>query len=208
MSRTARILILASIIGFISLFVGFGIYSSTRRPAAKPAGRFAASVDLSPIQGMPVMTDGRISTFQTHAEATMRQISGPRSLNGRCATFDYLDMLFQPERYAGHPAIYVKNRAFRRELDRIFNAIVPTSRSEALLRSIASLETDGRIAFAALDHPAVAAELNRLSADAIRFDESVRLLQRAAQLSDPLLLERRLAILPPQPNAEIGRAHV
>ena len=205
MKRSVQIVILATVIAFLALIAGFGIFMSARRPASPPAGLFASRVDLSAVDAMPVMTDGRIVTFATHSEATLRVIAGSASLNGRTSVFDYLDMTFRPERYSSHPVLFIKNAEFRRELALRIARAAETAPDDALSRSIQSLETERRIAPDVLNHPSVNAALDRLSADSIRFDEPIRSLRRAAQLSRPDTLEQLFAFLPPQAASDRDR---
>lgn len=98
--------------------------SSVMSPAAKSA--FAASLDLSPLEALPVFHNGRVKVLETLARETVLRLTGKSTYrdfpdeSGRetkyPALFTLIDLMVDPEYYVDKPLIGVDYLPLRRAI--------------------------------------------------------------------------------------------
>ena len=79
-------------------------------PAEAP---FHERVDLRPLDGVAVFTEGRLKSFASFANTQMQFVSGPRRIAGQGPDFTYLDLMMVPSAYADADILFVKNKEVR-----------------------------------------------------------------------------------------------
>lgn len=131
----------------ILLFAAGGLAGPVRAQTAPSLQEFALQLDLTQFGQLAVHSEGRVKSFDSHARAAMQLISGSRKIEGRTATFTYLDMMLRPEAYEDVDAIFLKNKsmrvqvaqALRRGVDADLESMSPEMRSH-LADSLAALD--------------------------------------------------------------------
>ncbi len=186
------------IVMLVSIWTLCGMVFAQQTEDQLPAQSFEEAVDLSPLDGMAVHTDGRIKSFGSHANAVMQFISGPREIAGQTPGFTYLDLMFRPDRYRGLDAeiIYVKNKQVRDEIVRAL-AGSPVNVLPDFDERMARFFKTGLISEQFLIEASVQETLSRLQRDVLRTESSVNAISTAAFLKDSDQLRGRLAIVPP-----------
>ena len=156
------------------------------------ADDFASEVDLSPLAGVAVQTDGRIKSFGSFAHSTMSLVSGPRRIDGQSPEFTYLDMLLRPDAYRDADVVFVKAPLIRARI------------AEALMQADATLgermdafQSSGLISPALLIRPQLAPTLREMAADLLRTGPAIEQVMGAASVMRPESLLGRLKIVPP-----------
>jgi cytochrome c-type biogenesis protein CcsB len=179
------------------LMVACGVASAQQNSESEPL-TFEQAVNLSPLDGIAVHTDGRIKSFGSHANAMMQFVTGPRKIAGQTPGFTYLDLIFRPARYRGLDAevIYVKNKQVRDEIVRAL-AGSPVKVLPDFDERMARFFKTGLIAEQLLAEPSVQETLSRLQRDVLRTESSVSAISTAVFLKNGEQLRGRLAIVPP-----------
>lgn len=179
--------------------VGFVAYLTIQRrestqpavPADRRLAAFRDQLDLTPLRQMAVQADGRLRSFESHANAYVRRITGPSDLYGAGYGFAYLDMLFRPQAYDSQDCIYIKNSLILSQmLERLGPGALPPEREAAIRKS-------KLIAPAILAQPVVRGLLAELGRDLIRTAKFTDLIQGALFFVRPGRLGSELRLVPP-----------
>lgn len=159
---------------------------------------FAARVDLSPLHTVAVQADGRLRSFESHAAAYMRYVTGPRRVDEQSHGFTYLDLLFAPETYRTRDIIYVKNKLILIQVLDILERggrITPDRRKEIEKRRLISPDL--------MSVPEVEALLVQLESDLVRTAKPVQQIRTALAVASPRILGAELRLIPrssPEPD--------
>lgn len=186
---------LIDVLVFGGLIAAGGFYGMKRRAEASAGAsapsEFARAVDLSPLHEVAVQADGRLRSFESHAAAYTRYISGPRTIDGQSQGFTYLDMLFRPERYSTRETVYVKNKLVLAQILDVLEqhgSLGPGEREGLQARKLLSPKH--------LSDGAVRSLLASLSADLVRTARPVQDINTALAIMRPDVLGGELRILP------------
>ncbi|MBX3373586.1 MAG: cytochrome c biogenesis protein CcsA [Phycisphaeraceae bacterium] len=189
------------------------------RQSPAPADTFADRLDLRGLDRLAVHMNGRVRSFESHATALIRQVVGPKRLEGRSASFTYLDMMIRPERYESLDCIWVQNKLVRGEIRRALEAslesqigqfgsaagrLTPAQEQgfrDDFRRRMDGFMSHGRIAPVFLTDPFVQRRLQEMSADVVRTAKPVERLASAMSIRRPEVLSRSLNFLPPPSGA-------
>ncbi len=174
------------------LIVAFGCASPVLAAAesGSPAP-FAKRVDLSPLGRIAVMTDGRIKSFDSHANAMMQFVSGPKRIADQSPAFTFIDMMFRPDAYRDADVIYVKNKLVRNAIADELARLHPD-----LVSRLEIFRSSGLISDRLLSDPGIALLLERFKADLIRTEKSMREVESARSLLSPDVLMDSLRVIP------------
>ncbi len=155
------------------------------------AEAFEQAIDLSPLDGVAVQTEGRIKSFSSFAQSQMAFVSGPRAINGQSAPFTYLDMLIRPEAYRDADVIFVKGAPVRAPIAQALVQADPAlaERMEAFLKT-------GLISPTLLSRPALEPVIRALQADVLRTAKVMDAVRGAQTVMSPEYLLDRLRIVP------------
>lgn len=189
-----RLLLFVDVVVLGLLGGGITLLVSSHR-SEPPADEFATMVDLSALERMPVLIDGRIKAFDSHARNYMNYVCGRRQVNGQSPSFTYLDLMLRPEAYDDAEIIYVKNKNVRQR----FIEALGEKADEAWARRFLDR---GMISRHKLHDPRIVAVIGDLEKDVIRTSRDVDRLHSALAVSDASLLSSHLRILPP-PNGDV-----
>jgi cytochrome c-type biogenesis protein CcsB len=183
--------------------------------AGRADGSFAEAVDLTAFGRVAVHTEGRVKSYDSFAAGMMRQITGPRDVDGQSPSFTYLDMMLRPERYRATPSVFVKNKLLRAEIVRALSAGVDAQVARTRAAHPGGFSDDQELALRAelnerlgrfqkvglatpamIRDPRVSEVLRSLSADLIRTAKFVDQVRTAMSLQDPVGLRARLKLVP------------
>jgi len=176
--------------------------SRWRQVAAGGPQGFAAEVDLGPLAGVAVHTEGRLKSFDSFANGMMALVSGSKRIAGQTPTFTYFDMLFRPGAYEDADVIYIKNKSVRAQI-----AETLTSASPELEGRMEAFVHTGLISKQLVLDPALRPLIDQLQADLIRTERVVGALNTAIAVQRPEVLLGRLRIIPPPDGDPEKRWH-
>lgn len=161
---------------------------------------FYAAVDLSPLNGVAVQTQGRIKSFASFAQEEMAYVSGPRKIAGHSPTFTMLDMLIRPDAYADADVIFVKGDVVRAPIAQALLQADPSlaSRMEGFMKW-------GLISESLLSRPEVEPVLRQMQSDLLRTSKSMDAVRSARTVMRPDFLIAQLRVVPPAPGDSEGR---
>ncbi len=161
---------------------------------------FEHQVDLSPLAGVAVQTDGRIKSFGSFARGELGFISGPRSIAGQSPEFTYFDIAFRPDAYADADIIFVKGGAVRAPIAQALLAADPS-----LEARMSSFMKTGLISEALLARSEATDIMATLAADLLRTAKPMDAVRSARALMRPETLLSRLRVVPPARSDAQGR---
>lgn len=190
MPKLRAALVAAVLIGLVVGYAGAKIAS---RPETEGPSAFAQAVDLTPLSNVAVHYNGRLKSFPSFADATMRFVSGPRQIDGQSAPFTYLDMAMRAERYLDEEAIYVGKKPIRAMLSSRLTQAGKMSEEES-----ARFMKLGLMSPRMLRQPESVELLDRLGRDAMRGAKAAEQIQGAMTVSTPGFLFEALRVLPPR----------
>ena len=193
----------------IALIVAGGISGWAR--AEVSVSDFASKVNLVPLGQIAVHSDGRVKSFDSHARALMQFVSGSNEIEGRSATFTYLDLMLRPQAYEDADVIYFKNKTMRAQVAQALRdgirsdlqSMSTDAQSQLqpeVARTNARLEKfidTGLISPRMLTDPRVHDLLNRLSTDLLRSAKFVSFIQQAMEVMDAKSLRENLRLVAP-----------
>lgn len=185
-----RLLLHSADLAVLVLLTGGVTRLILRQRPETPASEFARVVDLAPLEGLAVQTEGRIKSFDSHARGILKLISGRRTINGQSPMFSYLDLMLRPEANTAADAIYIKNKNVRQ---RMLDALGEPADAGWGRRFL----DQGLISAARLRDPKLSDLLRELNVDVMRTAKDVEAMQMALRASDPTFLLDRLTIVPP-----------
>ncbi len=177
----------------VVIAVGFAamIMAMLSKKAVATEG-LAAHVDMAPFDRIAVHTPGRFKSFGSFSYESIGRIAGRERIAGQPRDFTYLDLMFRPQRYANLPMIRVKNKPMRAQLAR---ALSMGESDEATFMD------SGLLPRSAFRSPSVQQLLETWSQDLIKTAKHSNEIQSAFTMSEPGVLEARLAVVPP-PNGD------
>lgn len=170
---------------------------------ANASGAFASQVDLVPLEGIAIMSEGRIESMGSFSFRYMQNISGGKKIGAQSPLFTVLDLAIRPEAYQDADVIRVKNAEVRARL------------AQALLQSDPSLQermrgfqSHGMISRELLWSDQnrtwqsnVAPLMRQLSSDLIRTSKQADQIRGAIALMQSDEIRARLRAVPPTPLA-------
>lgn len=80
---------------------------------------FLDKLDLKPMQRLSLQHNQTVKTFDTYARDVMVSITGKSSRDGKPAVYVVLDMMLDPQKYESDNLIYIRNKPFRRDFDKL-----------------------------------------------------------------------------------------
>jgi cytochrome c-type biogenesis protein CcsB len=170
--------------------VAFGIARMVwQHKPEEPASDFARQVDVTPLQGLALQTEGRIKAFDSFARELMRNVSGRRLVDGQPAAFTYLDQMLRPEHYETIDTIYVKNKLVRQRIAAALGDAAPAGWPTRFL-------SQGLIARRTLQQPRILAVLRELQGDVMRTSKDIDQISSALAISNAGYLLDRLTVVP------------
>ena len=162
------------------------------------ASDFVTEVDLEPLEGLAIHTEGRLNSFGSYANALMYEISGSRKIDGRSPTYTYLDMLFRPSVYEDADVIYVKNKLVRKMMiDALRKSPSSMARIENFDARMADFQKVGLTSGSILADPALIELMGRLKSDLIRTNKDVTSMEIASRVMNPSFLLGQMKLIPP-----------
>ncbi len=162
------------------------------------ASDFVSEVDLQPLEGLAIHTEGRLNSFGSYANALMYEISGSRKIDGRAPTYTYLDMLFRPSVYEDADVIYVKNKLVRKMMiDALRKSPSSMARIENFDARMADFQKVGLTSGSILADPALIELMGRLKSDLIRTNKDVTSMEIASRVMNPSFLLGQMKLIPP-----------
>lgn len=187
--RVFDVLIVAALAGLIA-------YNMRKQPEPK-VDQFVQDVDLEPLNLCAVQADGRIRSFESHANSFMTIVTGGRKIDGQTDGFTYLDMMFHPAEYRQRDVVFVKNKLVRQE-------IVEALETQGFVdeRRAKQLNDKGLFPPALLRAEPSRNVLAELGQDLVRTAKSVDQVSSALFVSDASLLLQQLRTVVPR-NAEL-----
>ncbi|MSR70072.1 MAG: hypothetical protein EXS17_06990 [Phycisphaerales bacterium] len=159
------------------------------------ADSFERELDLSPLDGVAVQTEGRLKSFSSFAQGQMAFVSGPRKINGQTATFTYLDMLMCPDAYSDADVIFVKGTVVRAP---IAQALVGADAT--LAARMDTFMATGLISEKLLSRPELESVVRSLQSDLLRTAKAMDAVRGARTVMSPEFLLDRLRIVPAAPS--------
>jgi cytochrome c-type biogenesis protein CcsB len=167
---------------------------------------FASEVDLAPIEGLAIMSEGRIKSLGSFSFGYMQEISGGKKIGAQSPMFTLLDLAIRPEAYESADVIRVKNAEVRARL------------AQALLQSDPSLkermrgfQSHGMISRELLWsdqngawQDSIAPLMRQLSGDLIRTAKQADQMRGAIALMQFDQIRARLRAVPPTPLADVS----
>ena len=177
------------------------------RPAAAqdPAPAFHELVDLRPLDGVAVFSEGRLKSFASFANTQMQFVTGPRRIDGQGSDFTYLDLMIRPKAYEEADIVYVKNKEVRARIAQAALAADP-----ALAEGMKAFEKSGLVSQPVLKMEPVRQQLLAMEKDLIRTAKEMDAMKGALSVMDPQFLLSSLRMIPPgdgsadRPWASIG----
>ena len=177
------------------------------RPAAAqaPAPAFHEQVDLRPLDGVAVFSEGRLKSFASFANTQMQFVTGPRRIDGQGSDFTYLDLMIRPKAYEEADIVYVKNKEVRARIAQAALAADP-----ALAEGMKAFEKSGLVSQPVLKMEPVRQQLLAMEKDLIRTAKEMDAMKGALSVLDPQFLLSSLRMIPPgdgsadRPWASIG----
>ncbi len=162
---------------------------------------FVKEVNLAPLEGLAIMSEGRIKSLGSFSFGYMQDISGGKKIGAQPPLFTLLDLAIRPEAYQDADVIRVKNAEVRARL------------AQALLQSDPSLQermrgfqSHGMISRALLwsDQNGawqsnIAPLMRQLSGDLIRTAKPADQMRGAIALMEPEQIRARLRAVAPNP---------
>ncbi len=173
-----------------------------------PTNAFIKEVDLLPLEGMAIMSEGRIESLGSFSFRYLQNISGGKKIGAQAPIFTVLDLAIRPEAYQDADIIRVKNTEVRARL------------AQALLQSDPSLQermrgfqSHGMIARQLLWSDTnqtwqsnIAPLMRQLSSDVIRTAKQVDQIGGAVALMQSDEILERLRMVAPTPIAGVPLA--
>ncbi len=172
---------------------------------------FAAQLDLEKFGQLAVYNEGRVKSFDSHARAAMKFVTGAKKIDGRSATFTYLDMMLRPETYADTDVIYFKNQQMRAQVAKALSEGLKADMEGMTPEMRAHMETQigqvderlrkftdsGLISPRMLSDPRVQDLMSRLSTDLLRSAKFVSMIEQAMGVMQPDSLRDGLKFVAP-----------
>ena len=177
------------------------------RPAAAQAAApaFHELVDLRPLDGVAVFSEGRLKSFASFANTQMQFVTGPRRIGGQGSDFTYLDLMIRPKAYEEADIVYVKNKEVRARIAQAALAADPS-----LAEGMKAFEKSGLVSQPVLKMEPVRQQLLAMEKDLIRTAKELDAMKGALSGMDPQFLLSSLRMIPPgdgsadRPWASIG----
>jgi cytochrome c-type biogenesis protein CcsB len=177
---------------------GVALEGVAAAPSAAVVNDFAHEVDLAPLEGSAVMSEGRIKSLGSFAFGWMQEVSGGRRVQGQTPLFTVLDMAIRPEAYRDADVIRVKNAEVRAQLAR---AIAAADASQAA--RMRGFQSHGMIARSLLWsdetqtwRDEIAPSMRQLSGDLIRSAKQIDQLRAALAMMEAATIRSRLRAVP------------
>ncbi|MHC5108282.1 MAG: cytochrome c biogenesis protein CcsA [Planctomycetota bacterium] len=188
----------------VLVLVYYGWSMSASRPKALKAqtdeSAFATALDLSPLYETAVQGEGRLRSFESHAQSLLSLISGSKLIDGQTFGFTYLDLIFVPESYTGREVIYVKNKLVRARIaDALYaGESITTEDRQRIIKK-------GLVTPRQLQQPRVMQLRRELSEDLIRTARDAQAIQTALAVSNPNYLRSILQMVAPEGATELSQ---
>jgi cytochrome c-type biogenesis protein CcsB len=180
-------LVMGAVLAFVALRIG------QRGHDAPPPSAFAQQVDLAPLETLAVHTEGRLKSYHSFADTTVRYVVGPRAFRGQAHAFTFLDMMLRPEAYEHEDIIYVAKKPMRRQIGSRLEL-----RDDLPPGYIERFMATGMIAPTLLVNDAGVRDLmHRLQSDAIATAKHVTAVENALAIRTPDVLAQNLRLIPP-----------
>ncbi|MDG2030390.1 MAG: cytochrome c biogenesis protein CcsA [Phycisphaerales bacterium] len=192
------------------LFAGILVLACTLSGSVTAQDAFTDQVDLRPLSEIAVNTSGRLKSLGSHANSMMDAVSGPRKIGDREPLFTYFDMMFRPEAYEDADVVYIKNKAVREAIVKVFQDGVVDDpdllvRFPELIERMESFRATGLISPTLLVEPLLANLFSRMKLDLIRTASQISTMESATRVMQPEVLAFTLRVIPPPGNATDNR---
>jgi len=202
--RKTVLFVVGVTLGVVIAALALAMLQSKRSDQVR-AGAFAAALDLTPLDRAAVYHRGRLKSFQSFAQEVVSQIAGrpgvrfaaptpddPGAMVRLPADFAYLDMLFRPDRYAGTPIIYLKNKPMRATL--AARLVAAGEMDEAQAERFIDI---GQVSVPMVMGPTASQLIGTWARDLVRTAKFVDQLENSVALSQWETLRDLLRIVPP-----------
>ena len=180
-----------SIVGVI----GCTVYMAQSRPKVVKLdtedSRFAETVDLTPLNTVAVQAEGRLRSFESHAQSLLSLVTGSKLIDGQSYSFTFLDLVFRPDSYMDRELIYIKKKPIRAKVVHALRNAITEEESEAIMKS-------GLATIRQMQHPSVQALRRDLSKDLIRTARAATAMNTAMAVSNGDYLRSTLKVVAPE----------
>ena len=177
---------------------------------AIPSDAFISEVNLAPLEGLAIMSEGRIKSLGSFSFGYMQDISGGKKIGAQPPLFTLLDLAIRPEAYQDADVIRVKNAEVRARLAQALLQSDPSLQER--MRGFQSHGMSSRDLLWSDQNGAwqsnIAPLMRQLSGDLIRTAKQADQMRGAIALMQPDQIRARLRTVPPTPLASVPQTGV